>query len=140
MPSAKKGSLACYSFRQRLIEHYSNVPYMSDAVFACSHLSQGNEEPAAQYLVRAKVLQECIHHTTKLWSIPGASWDNLYLIRGLKAPHIRRRVAKEPDSWKTMEDVVNTINCITRTEERNKVYSVPNFKSMSQMSGNGYMR
>ena len=31
----------------------------------------------AQYLVTAKVLLECIHHTTKLADITGRSWDNL---------------------------------------------------------------
>ena len=66
-----EGHLTLYSFRQRLIEHYSNVPYASDAMFTYSHLSQGNEEPTTHYLSTAKVLLECIHHTTKLSSIPG---------------------------------------------------------------------
>ena len=72
-----------YSFRQRLIEHYSNVPYTSDAMFTYSHLLQGDEEPITLYLARAKVLLECIHHTTKLSCIPGVGWDNLYLVRDL---------------------------------------------------------
>ena len=29
-----------YSFRQQLIDHYLNMPYMSDAMYAYSHLSQ----------------------------------------------------------------------------------------------------
>ena len=41
----KEGDLTWYSFRQRLIEHYWNVPYMLDAMFMYSHLSQGHEEP-----------------------------------------------------------------------------------------------
>ena len=41
----KEGHVMLYSFRQRLIEHYSNVPYVLDTMFAYSHLSQGNEEP-----------------------------------------------------------------------------------------------
>ena len=48
----KEGNLTWYSLRQRLIEHYSNVPYESNAMFVYSHLSQGDEEPIAQYLVR----------------------------------------------------------------------------------------
>ena len=92
-------------------------------MFAYSHLLQGNEEPTTQYLSRVKVLLECIHHTTKLPSIPGVGWDNLYLVRGLKALHIRRRVASKQDSWRTMEDVCDTINHIARMEDRNKIYS-----------------
>ena len=51
----KEGHLMWYSFRQSLAEHYSNVPYALDAMFAYSHLSQGDEEPTTQYLARAKV-------------------------------------------------------------------------------------
>ena len=120
-----------YSFRQRLIKHYSNVPYAQDAMFAYTHLLQGDEKPTTLYLARAKVLLECIHHTTKLLRIPGVGWDNLYLVRGLKAPQIRRRMASEQDSWRTMEDVFDTISQITRTEERKKIYSEPNFKPVS---------
>ena len=103
-------------------------------MFAYSHLSQGDEEPTSQYLVRAKGTLEHIHHTTKLSSIPGAGWDNMYLVRGLKAPHIRKRVAKEQDSWRMMWDVFNTVNYITRMEERTNIYSEPNFKLGSQVS------
>ena len=67
----KEGNLNWYSFRQRLIEHYSNVPYKYNAMFAYPNLSQGDEEPNAWYLVRAKILLEHIHCTTKLSSIPG---------------------------------------------------------------------
>ena len=38
----KEGNLTWYKLRQMLIEHYSNVPYVSDAMFAYSHLSQGD--------------------------------------------------------------------------------------------------
>ena len=75
-------------FRQRLIT--------SDAMEVHSHISQGNEEPAAHYLFRAKTLLEHIWHTTKLLSIAGVGWDNMYLVRGLRAPHIRRRVSSKP--------------------------------------------
>ena len=130
----KESNLKWYSFRQWLIEHYSNVPYASDPMYTYSHLLQGIEEPTTQYLSRAKVLLEHIHHTTKLSSITGVGWENLYLVRGLKAPHMRRRVASEQDSWRTMEDVFNIINCISRTEDRSKVYSEPHFKSVPQVT------
>ena len=39
----REGHLTWYSFRQWLIEHYSNVPYMSDAMYVYSHLLQGDE-------------------------------------------------------------------------------------------------
>ena len=61
----KEGHLTWYSFRQWLIEHYSNMPYTLDAMYMYSNLSQGDEEPTTQYLSRAKVLLEHIHHTTK---------------------------------------------------------------------------
>ena len=35
----KGGNLTWYSFMQRLIEHYSNVPYESNAMFAYLMLS-----------------------------------------------------------------------------------------------------
>ena len=116
----------------RLIEYYSNVSYESDSMSAYSHLSLGDDETTAQYVVRAKVLLECIHHTTKLADIIG--WDNMYLIHGLKAPYIRKRVAKEQDSWRMMEGVFQTINHITKAEERTMVYSEPNFEPMPQVS------
>ena len=105
----KEGHLMWYSFRQWLIEYYSNVPYVSDAMYTYSHLSQGGEELTNCYLSRAKVLLMNIKHTTKLSSIPGVGWDNLYLVRGLKVLHMRRRVASEQDTWRMMEDFFNTI-------------------------------
>ena len=71
----KEGNLTLYSFRQQLIEHYSNVLYVSVAMCAYSNLLQGDEEPTTQYLSRAKVLLEHIHHPTKLSSIPGIVWE-----------------------------------------------------------------
>ena len=52
----KEGNLTWYRLRQRLIEHYSNVPYASDAMFVYSHLSQGDDELTTQYLVSTRVL------------------------------------------------------------------------------------
>ena len=69
----KEGHLMWYSFRQ-LIEYYSNVPYLSGAMYVFSHLLQGDEEQTTWYLSRAKVLLECIHHTTKVSSIPGVGF------------------------------------------------------------------
>ena len=103
-------------------------------MFAYFHLSQGDDELTTQYLVRAKVLLECIHQTLKLSDITGSSWDNLYLIHGLKAPHIRKRVAKEQDFWQMMEDVFKTINIITLTKEKTKVYHEPTFESVPQVA------
>ena len=103
-------------------------------MFAYSHLSQSDNELTMQYLVRAKVLLECIHQTSNLSDITGSSWDSLYLGHGLKAPHITKRVTKEQDFCRMMEDVFQTINCITQTEEKTKAYHEPNFESMPQVS------
>ena len=67
-------------FLQHLIEQYSNIPYASDTMFAYSQIAQQDDEPTVQYLIRAKVLLECIHHTSKLSDISGAGLDNLSLI------------------------------------------------------------
>ena len=130
----KEGHLMWYGFRQQLTEHYSNMPYASDTMYAYSHLSQGVEEPTTQYLSRSKVLLEHSHHTTKLSSISGVGWDNLYLLRGLRALHMRRGVASKQDSWRMMEGVFNTIDCISRTEDRNKIYSESNFETVPQVA------
>ena len=61
-------------------------------------------------------------------------WDNLYLVRGLKVQHMRRRVASKQDSWRTMEDVFNTINHIAKMEDRSKLYFEPNFELLSQVA------
>ena len=123
----KESTLTWYSFRQRITEHYLNVPYALDAMFAYSHLSQGKEELIVHYLSRAKVLLVCIHYMTKLSSVPGVGWDNLYLVRGLRAPPITRMLASEQDFWRMIEDVFDTISCIARTEDRKKIYLEPNF-------------
>ena len=44
-----------HKFRQILIENYSNIPYMSDAMVAYTNLTQ-DDESTSQYLIRAKVL------------------------------------------------------------------------------------
>ena len=76
----KEGNLSYFWFHQLLIEHYSNVPYASDALNAYAYLTQGENKMVTQYLDRAKVLLECIHHTSKLCNIPGSAYDNLYLV------------------------------------------------------------
>ena len=75
---SKEGNLLYFWFCKLLIEHYSNVAYMSDALKAYANLMQGENETVTQYLARAKVLLECIHHTSKLCDITGSSYDNLY--------------------------------------------------------------
>ena len=62
--ASKEGTLY-FRFHQLLIEHYSNIPYMSDTLNAYAHLAQGEHELIAQYLTRAKVLLKCIHHIQK---------------------------------------------------------------------------
>ena len=130
----KGGNLTYYKVRQRLIEYCLNIPYVSDVTYAYSHLSQDDDETITQYLVMAKVLLECIHHTTKLADIACRSWDNLYLMHGLKSPHTRKRVTMEQESWRTIEDVFQTIHCITKTEEKTRAYSEPNFEPVLWIS------
>ena len=95
---SKEGNLSYFWFHQLLIDHYSNVPYASGALNVYAHLMQGKNEMVMQYLARAKVLLECIHHTSKLCDIPGIGCDRLYLVWGLHSPHIQRQVAAKQDT------------------------------------------
>ena len=76
----KEEGLLWHNFKQHLIEQYSNVPYASVAMFAYSKISQQDNESTVWYLVRAKVLLECIHCTSKLSDISGFGLDNLSLV------------------------------------------------------------
>ena len=69
-----------------------------------------------------------------LSDISGSGLDNLSLIQSLRDHHIRRRVAKEQESWVTAEDVFKSINRITRTEEQMKAYHELKYDSISQVS------
>ena len=110
------------------------MPYTSNAMFAYLQIAQQDDEPTVQYPVRADILLEHIHHTSKLSGISGAGLDNLSLIQGLRDHHIRRRVAKEQEFWRTMEDVFKSINMITRTEEQKKAYHELKYYAISQVS------
>ena len=127
----KKEGLSWHKFRQHLIERYLNAPYVPDAMFVYSKVSQWEDESTTQYLVRAKVLLERIHQTYKLSEISGNGMDNLLLICGLPEHHIRKQDVKEQESWHMMEDVFKSINCITMMEERSQAYHQPEYDSMS---------
>ena len=83
-----------------------------------------------QYLVRTKVLLECIHHNPKMCDIPGISYGKLCLVRGLHSPHVWRRVVSEQDTWRSMEDVFQTRNHVTRSKEQNRELFKPNFETV----------
>ena len=78
--AGKEDTLSYFWFCQLLIEHYSNILYPLDALNAYAHLMQGENESIAQYLTRAKVLLEHIHHNSKMCNIPGISYDKLYFV------------------------------------------------------------
>ena len=50
----KEEGLMWHKFRQILIENYSNIPYMSDAMVAYTNLSQQDDESTSQYLLELK--------------------------------------------------------------------------------------
>ena len=75
----KEEDLTWHKFRQILIENYSNIPYMLNAMVACTQLMQQDDESPLQYLIRAKVLLECMNHTSKLSQISGKGLNNLAL-------------------------------------------------------------
>ena len=110
--------LSWHKFRQCLIEHYSDVPYIPEAMLTYSKISQWDNESTNRYLVRAKVLLEQIHRTSKLSEISGYGMDNLSFICNLWENYIRKQVKREQESWQTMENVIKSINHVTMIEER----------------------
>ena len=60
--------------------------------------------------------------------IPGIGFDKLYLVRGLHSPNVQRRVVSKHDTWRSMEDVFQTINYVTRSKEWNRAFFKPNFE------------
>ena len=130
----KEEGLTWYKFWPILIENYSNIPYASDTMVACSHLTQQDDESISQYLIRAKVLLACINHTSKLSQISGKGLKNLSLICGLRDSHIRRRVTKEYESWDTIQDIFESIKWITKTDECVWAYHEPMYNSVSKVS------
>ena len=103
-------------------------------MFTYSEILQQDKESTVQYLVRPRVLLECIHHTSKLAEISGCGMDNLSLVCGLRKAHIRRWVTKEQESWRTMKDVFKSINKVTRTEEQTKAYNEPMYDAVSHVA------
>ena len=123
-----ESTLSYFLFHQLLIVHYSNVPYASDALNAYAHLMQGENELITQYLIRAKVLLEQIHHNSKMCDIPGIGCDRL--VQGLHLPHVWWRVATKQDTWNLKEDVFQTIEHITQSEEWNGAFFNPNLETL----------
>ena len=74
-----------------------------------SKISQWDDESTTWYLVRAKVLLEGIHWTSKLSEISGYGMDNLSLICGLWEHYRRKWVMKEQESWCMMEGVLKAL-------------------------------
>ena len=62
--ASMEGTLLYFQFCQLLIEHYSNILYVLGALNVFAPLAQGKQESVAQYILRAKVLQEHIHNTS----------------------------------------------------------------------------
>ena len=51
--ASKEGTLSYFWFHQLLIEHYSKIPYLSDALNAYAHFVHGKHELITQYISRA---------------------------------------------------------------------------------------
>ena len=103
-------------------------------MFTYLKLSQQDNGSIAQYLVKARVLLECIHCMSKLADILGFGLDNVSLFQGLREAHIRRQVTQEQESWRTMDDVFKSINTVTQTIERMKAYNEPMYNSVSHVA------
>ena len=128
--ASKEGTLLYFWFCQLLIEHHLNIMYASDTLNTYANLMQGENELITQYLTRAKVLLKHIHHNSKMCDIPGISYDKLYLVQGLHSPHVWWRVASEQDTWCSMEEVFQTTEHVTRSEEQNRAFFNPNLETL----------
>ena len=71
-------------FRQVLIENCSNIPYVSDAILACSNITEQDDESISQDLIRAELLLECINHDSELSQISSKGLNSLALLQGLR--------------------------------------------------------
>ena len=66
----------------------------------------------------------------KMSEIPGVHYDKLYLVRGLHSPHTQWSVVSKQDTWLSMEDVIQTIEQVTRSEEWNRAFINPNLEAL----------
>ena len=128
----KEEGLMWHKFCQILIQNYSNVPYVSNAMVVYNNLTQDDESNVAKR-IRAKVLLEHINHTYTLSQMSGKGLNNLALVQGLRDHHIRRRVTQEQKSWNMMEDVYRSIKQITKNEARTRAYQETWYESISEV-------
>ena len=127
--ASKEGTLSYFWFHQLLREHYTNIPYALDALNAYSQIVQDEHEWIAQYISRPKVLLEHIHNNPKMCNIPGIGYDKLYHVRGLCSSNAWQRVASEQDTCHSMEDVICTIEHVTRSKEQNRAFFNPTLEA-----------
>ena len=80
--ASKEGTMSYFWFCQLFIEHYSNIPYMSDAHNAYVHLAQGEHVSVMQYISRAEVLLSVSIILQKMCKIPCGGYNKLYFVRG----------------------------------------------------------
>ena len=104
---------------------------------AYNNLMQQDNESMSQYLIRAKVLLECINHTYKLSQISSRGLNNIALICRLRDIQIRWTVTKEEESWTTMEDLYRNINRITKINTCTKAYHESRYNSISEVMTEG---
>ena len=105
-----------------------NIPYALDTLNAYAHLTQGENKSITQYLTRAKVLLQHIYHNPKMFDISGIGYDILYLVRGLHSPHVQRSIASKQDTCRLMQDILQTIDHVTRSKQWNGVLFKLNFE------------
>ena len=130
----KEEGLMWHRFCQILIENYSNVPYVPNAIVAYNKWTQQDNEWMLQYLIRAIVLLEHINHTSELCQMSSKGLNNLALIQWLRDHHMWWRDTKEQESWNTMEDVYRSINQIIKNEVSTRAYQELQYKSISEVS------
>ena len=75
-----------------------------------------------------------MYEPSKISQISGKRLNNVALIQGLRDCHIRRRVAKEQESWIMLENVYKNINKITKSDACTKAYHEPRYDTISEVA------
>ena len=91
----KTHDLTWPQLRKLLIENYSDIPYISNAMVAYNKISQAENESVSQYLMHGKDYLECINHTSRFSSKDASGLNHISLVQGLSSSYVRRRVSND---------------------------------------------
>ena len=116
-----------------LVENYSDMLYISDAMVAYNRISQAEDESVSQYLILAKNYLQQINHTSRLASKDDSGLNHISLVQGFSDNYVRRRASKDAENWKTMANAFDSIAKIARTTGKTKAYNKPKYEKTTDI-------